>query len=101
MIPRDARLELEDALLDRIRFDAPMTRATSLRVGGPVDALASPADRAELRSLLAICARHRIPHFVIGGGFNTVVLDAGLEGVAIHLSRFRRLEERPGAALRV
>lgn len=100
MIPRAARVELEEALGDRVRFDAPLSRHTSLRIGGPADALATPADRADLGRALAICARHRVPHLVLGAGFNTLALDAGVEGVVIQLGRFRRLEERPGGTLR-
>jgi len=95
-----ARRALQDLLGERVRFDVPMARYTSLRVGGPADAVAEPADRAELRSVLRLCATHRLPHTLIGAGFNTVCLDGGLEGVLIHLGRLRRLEERPGRLLR-
>jgi UDP-N-acetylmuramate dehydrogenase len=101
LIPPAARNALLHALADRVRFDVPMARLTSLRVGGPADAVATPADRTELAALLAICAAHRLPHQVIGGGFNTLALDGPLAGVVIQLSRFRRLEERPGGRLRV
>jgi UDP-N-acetylmuramate dehydrogenase len=96
-----ARAQLRNALGDRVRFDVPMSRLTSLRVGGPADAVATPADRAELRALLAICARERLPHHVLGAGFNTLALDSGLDGVVLQLGRFRRIEERPGGAVRV
>lgn len=101
MIPRAARDALEEALGDRIRFDVPMSRFTSLRVGGPADALAEPSDREEVARLLRVCAAHRIPRAPLGGGFNTLVLDGGIDGVVIRLGRMRRLEERPGRALRV
>jgi UDP-N-acetylmuramate dehydrogenase len=100
VIPRAARAELEEALGDGVRFEVPLARFTSLRVGGPADALAAPADRAELARLLGICARHRLPHLVLGAGFNTLALDAGVEGVVLQLGRLRRLEERPGGMLR-
>ena len=100
MIARSARRALEDALEDRVRFGVPLSKLTSLRLGGPAEALATPADRAELARLLSLCAFHRIPHWVLGKGFNTLALDGGADGVAIQLSRFRRLEERPGGALR-
>jgi UDP-N-acetylmuramate dehydrogenase len=66
-----------------------------------VDALATPADRFELAQLLALCARHGLPHVVLGGGFNLLVRDGGLDGVAISLARFKRLEERPDWSVRV
>ena len=42
----------------------------------------------------------RIPHLLIGNGFNTLVRDGGVAGLVIRLARFRRLEERPGGCLR-
>jgi UDP-N-acetylmuramate dehydrogenase len=100
VIARSARAELEEALGDRVRFDAPLARFTSLRVGGPADALATPESRGDLARLLAICARHRLPHLVLGAGFNTLALDGGVEGVVIQLGRLRGLDQRPGGLLR-
>jgi UDP-N-acetylmuramate dehydrogenase len=100
VIPRSAREALEETLGDRVRFDVPLARCTSLRIGGPVDALATPGTREEIARTLAICAAHQIPHFAIGAGFNTIALDDRLEGVAIQLGRLRRLEERPDGCLR-
>jgi UDP-N-acetylmuramate dehydrogenase len=100
MIAVAAREALEEALGDRIRFDVPMSRYTSLRVGGPADALASPSSRADLAQLLAVCNAQRLPHAVLGAGFNTLALDHRIEGVVIQMSRLRRLEERPGGLLR-
>ncbi len=100
MIARAARAALLEALGDRVRFDFPMSRCTSLRVGGPADALATPADRGELARLLAVCRAERLPHVVLGAGFNTLVQDGGIDGVVIRLGELRRLEERPGGLLR-
>ena len=100
MLTRAAKSALEDVLEDRVRFDVPLARHTSLRIGGPADALAGPADRPELARLLAVCATHRLPHWVLGAGFNTLVHDGGADGVAIQLRQFRRLEDRPGGAVR-
>lgn len=101
MIGAELRRALEERLGERVRFDVPLSRLTSLRVGGPVDAVAAPADRPELLSLLRLLARAGVRHHLVGGGFNTVAPDAGVAGVVIRLSRFRRLEERPDGALRV
>jgi len=95
------RAELCDRLGAAIRFDVPLARLTSLRVGGPADAVATPATRAELCAALRLLARARVPHHVLGGGFNSLALDVPVAGVVIQLSRWRRLEERPGNALRV
>jgi UDP-N-acetylmuramate dehydrogenase len=92
---------LAEVLGDRVRFDFPLSRCTSLRVGGPVDAFATPATRDEVSRTLRVCADYRLPHSVIGAGFNTLALDGRLEGVAIQLGKLRGLEERPNGALRV
>ena len=101
MIAPELRAELEAALPGAIRFDVPASKLTSLRVGGPVDALATPPDRAALARLLALCAKRKLRRRVIGRGFNTIVRDEGLDGVLIQLSAFKRLEERPDGCLRV
>lgn len=100
MISRAARVALEELLGDRVQFDFPLSRCTSLRIGGPVDALARPQTRSEAARTLEICAQHGVPRWVIGSGFNTLALDRRLEGVAIQLGRLRHLEERPGHRLR-
>ncbi len=91
MIGAAARRGLEKALGDGVAFDVPMTRHTSLRIGGPADALATPGSREELARLLAVCAEHELPHWPIGAGFNCLVADAGIDGVVIKLSRMRAL----------
>ncbi len=101
MIAKLLRDALEEALGDRVRFDHPLARCTSLRVGGLVDALVTPTTREEIARALEICAEHQIPHCVIGAGFNTLALDDRLEGVALQLGKLRRLEERPDCGLRV
>lgn len=97
MIPDGARDALRALLGERIRFEMPTRKLVSLRVGGPADAVAEPADREELAALLRVCGEHGLPHRVIGRGFNTLVRDEGVDGVLIRLGRFRRLEARPGA----
>lgn len=94
MISAAAKHDLEHALPDQVEFDASMARHTSLRVGGPADALATPADRAALALLLEVCAQHGLPVLLLGAGFNTLVVDAGVDGVVVKLNRFRALEQR-------
>ena len=100
MIPETARRALVALCGSRVRFDAPMARYTSLRVGGPADALVEPADRGEVLGVLRLCAAHGLPHTLLGAGFNTLCLDGRLPGVVVQLGSLRRLEERPGRLLR-
>lgn len=72
-------------------FDEPMARHTSLRVGGPADALVRPGSREQAGELLRLCARREIPVYVLGNGFNTLVRDEGIRGVVLQLRNLRGL----------
>ena len=92
MIEDAARSALEGCLDDRIEFDIALARHTSLRIGGPADAIATPADLAELKELLSICEEHGLPTLVLGGGFNVLVREGGIRGVVLRLKKLRRIE---------
>jgi UDP-N-acetylmuramate dehydrogenase len=95
LIGADARRALEDCLGPRIEFDAPLSRHTSLRIGGPADAIATPGDRDELARVLAVCHEAGLPTTVLGAGFNVLVLEGGIRGVVLRLKKLRRIERGP------
>ena len=101
MIDEYARQALRALLGDRIEFDAALSRHTSLRIGGPADALATPADRAELGRLLALCAERALPTRVLGAGFNVLVADDGLDGVVMRLKKLRGIDRVADDAIAV
>ncbi len=72
-------------------FDEPLSRHTSLRVGGPADALAQPPTRAKLVELSKLCRAHGLPVLVLGKGFNTLVRDGGVRGVVVRLHALRAI----------
>jgi UDP-N-acetylmuramate dehydrogenase len=96
VIPPAAREALVEALGDAVRFDVPLSRFTSLRVGGAADALVSPPDRDALAECLRIAARHGLPLTVLGNGFNTLVRDGGIEGIVLRIQRLRGIRRRDG-----
>ncbi len=78
--------------LGRVLFDEPMSRHTSFRIGGPVDAWVKVRDEVALMNLLQWCKREALPVFPLGGGCNLLVRDGGIRGVALRLGKgFRRL----------
>jgi UDP-N-acetylmuramate dehydrogenase len=95
VIGESEKCDLKAALAERIEFDQPMSRYTSLRVGGNADAIATPGSRDEVAVLMRLCAEHSLPYTVLGAGFNTLVMDGGIEGVVVRTSKLRRLEEQP------
>ncbi|MBI4208705.1 MAG: UDP-N-acetylmuramate dehydrogenase [Deltaproteobacteria bacterium] len=82
----EVREALQKIFSDRVEFDVPMSRYTSLRVGGPADALVFPKDREEIVGLLQFLSDHRIPYGVVGKGSNLIVRDGGIRGVVLDLS---------------
>lgn len=81
-----------------IRFNEPMSRHTSFRIGGPADAYIEPADVEALRQLMALTFAHKIPVFVMGGT-NLLVRDGGIEGIVVRLVRLDRIEEPEAGVL--
>jgi UDP-N-acetylmuramate dehydrogenase len=80
-----------------IEWDSPMARWCTLQVGGSARAVATPASRAELQSLLTVLAKLGVCWQVIGRGSNLLVADAGYDGVIVMLGRkFAAIEQRAG-----
>ena len=100
MIDSSARQALESALGDRVRFDVPVSKLVALRIGGPADAVATPESREELSALLRVCGEHALPTLALGGGFNVLALDGGIEGVVIRSSKLRGIELEQDGCLR-
>jgi UDP-N-acetylmuramate dehydrogenase len=71
-------------LRGRLTADAPIAEATWFRVGGPAEALFSPADEDDLAYLLAALPRE-IAVTTIGLGSNLIVRDGGMPGLVIRL----------------
>ena len=76
-----------------------MAHFTTLKVGGPADALIRPAGRGELIQLVGRLTEAQVPWRVIGRGSNIVVADQGLDGVVICLGReFGAIQALPAAS---
>ena len=84
-----------------IRRDEPMTKHTTLRVGGPADVYAEPASETDLAVILKFCREHGVKFFMLGRGSNLLVRDGGFRGVVICLAQpeFSKIEI-DGARLR-
>ncbi|ACY13000.1 UDP-N-acetylmuramate dehydrogenase [Haliangium ochraceum] len=86
----DDRAALRACVAD-IHFDAPMSRRTTLRIGGPADALALPASVDELQAVVRACVSRGIPLLAIGAGSNLLVRDGGVRGVVLGTRNMRGL----------
>jgi len=74
--------------------DEPMSRHTSLKVGGPADLFALPEDADDLISLVSQLSLAGLSWMAVGRGYNLLVKDGGVRGAVISLERFTRIEDR-------
>ncbi len=72
----------------------PLSKHTTLRVGGPARLWAEPSTEAAFSRALRFARDHRLEVFVMGRGSNLLVRDGGIDGLVIHPSGgdFARLE---------
>ncbi len=83
----------------RKRFDDPLARYTSFRIGGPADALVQIDAVPALKRVQALAHRHHIPLFMLGGGSNLLIRDGGIRGIVVLLrGAFRTYRVVPAAA---
>lgn len=101
ILDEPARAALRDMLGDGVRFDEPMRRHTTLKIGGPADVYAQPATAAEVSALARWCQTARLPLTVVGGGSNLLVRDGGVRGIVLGTGRLRGLELVPPSTIRV
>src|SRR2546423_6682403 len=69
-----------------VRIYEPLSKHTTLRVGGPAQFLVEPGNDKALSELIRFCRRESLPLFVIGRGSNLLVRDGGIRGVVVHPS---------------
>jgi UDP-N-acetylmuramate--alanine ligase len=67
-----------------VRLYEPLSKHTTLRVGGPAQFWVEPRNEAAFAELIRFCRQENLPLFVIGRGSNLLVRDGGIRGVVVH-----------------
>ncbi|MEE8440501.1 MAG: UDP-N-acetylmuramate dehydrogenase [Spirochaetia bacterium] len=78
-----------------LRFHESMAGHTTFKVGGPADVFAIPADEGDIVEILRFAESESIPTFILGGGANILVADAGIRGIVIDMGRFDSITAAP------
>ena len=97
----DDRAALAALLGDDVRFDEPMRRHTTLKIGGPADAYAEPSTKAQVAALVALCVARGLRITPVGGGSNLLVRDGGVRGVVLGTRHLRGVERVGETQIRV
>ena len=61
----------------------PMSRHTSLHIGGPADYFVRVRSEDDLVGAVRVAREAELPTFILGGGTNLLVADAGIRGVVL------------------
>lgn len=75
--------EIQSFFRGNIRYNEPMKKHTTLRIGGPADYFFEPADKQDAISLIVYHYQQNLPYFVLGKGSNILVGDKGIRGSVI------------------
>ncbi len=80
---KEALTLLAPATRALVRRAEPMSRHTSLRVGGAAEFFIAATTPDVLAEVAAVAQRSGLPHFVLGAGSNVCVSDAGIRGMVL------------------
>lgn len=67
-----------------VRENQPLKPLTTFKIGGPARYFAPIGDAGEIAQAIEFAASRRVPIFVLGGGSNLLISDAGLESLVLH-----------------
>jgi UDP-N-acetylmuramate--L-alanine ligase/UDP-N-acetylenolpyruvoylglucosamine reductase len=70
-----------------IRIGEPLSRHTTMKVGGPARFWAEPETEEGFSELVRVCHDEGTPFMVMGRGSNLIIRDGGFPGVVAHLAR--------------
>ncbi len=95
-------------LCPQARFDEPLKKHSTFRIGGPADCYVEIHSRGQLQALLRTARDKSVPIFMLGYGSNLLIQDGGVRGIVARLrGDFERVEfpgkdrVRAGAGARV
>ncbi|AZB42841.1 UDP-N-acetylmuramate dehydrogenase [Bacillus sp. FJAT-42376] len=77
--------ELELAGIGKVFVNEPLSKHTTMKIGGPADCLVVPKDINSLETIIKIVKKNGVKWRAIGRGSNLLVSDEGIEGVVIKL----------------
>ncbi len=84
MTIRNIDFSVPEKLSIRIQEAVPLANLTTMKVGGPAEYFATVTTMDHLLKLVRWARSQELPYFVLGGGSNMLISDAGIRGLVIH-----------------
>ena len=78
-----------------LQENVPLASLTTFRIGGPARFFVEARSRSEVEEAVRLAQARDLPLFVLGGGSNLVVADAGWPGMVLRVA-IPGIERRPG-----
>lgn len=72
-------------IVGEVRFEEPLKRYTTYRIGGPADIFVAAALEEDVARTLKAAKEHGVPVYVMGCGSNLLISDEGVRGVVVRL----------------
>ncbi|RPF56078.1 UDP-N-acetylmuramate dehydrogenase [Aquisalibacillus elongatus] len=79
--------KLNDKSIGKVLVDEPLSKHTTIKIGGPADLFIQPKSIDGLKDALVILNEHHIPIRVIGRGSNLLIPDEGIRGAVIQFGK--------------
>jgi len=73
-------------LQERVRRDEPMSKHTTIGVGGPARVMVLPKTPAEVARVVRVAKVLGVPYLPVGKGSNLIVRDGGYDGIVLQLA---------------
>ncbi|WP_449539925.1 UDP-N-acetylmuramate dehydrogenase [Ferdinandcohnia sp. Marseille-Q9671] len=77
--------ELQEANVGKVLVNEPLSKHTTIKIGGPADIFIEPNSIDSIKKTIDIIKKHDIKWRAIGRGSNLLVSDKGIEGAVIKL----------------
>jgi UDP-N-acetylmuramate dehydrogenase len=77
---------LQRLLAERLRAAEPMSKHTTVGVGGPVRWMVLPKTAGEVQRTVRIANQYGVPYVAVGKGSNLIVRDGGYDGIVLKLA---------------
>lgn len=81
----EIKRQIEEKTSAEVQFDVPMSKYTSMRIGGPAKIFIRITNVDDLKHILYVAKKEDIPIWVLGNGTNTVVKDGGLNKLVLKI----------------
>lgn len=69
-----------------VKYNEPMFKHTTIKIGGPADILVTPTNNEEVKQVVKFAKEENIPVTIIGNGSKLLVKDEGIRGIVIKIT---------------